>query len=77
MYSGNSKTRKVKNEMYQNNTVIGWFPNFRKNISIQLLIFNIPLLKKKLHSLAAGGLTPRPLVECPAKNESFLTCSLT
>ena len=28
MYSGNSKTGKVKNKLYQNNTVIGLLPNF-------------------------------------------------
>ena len=30
MYSGNSKTGKVKNEMYKSNTVIGWIPSLNK-----------------------------------------------
>ena len=47
MYGGNSKTGKVKNQMYQNITVIGWLPNLKK---IFLCSFS---LKKNLHFLAA------------------------
>ena len=49
MYSGNYKTGKVKNEIYQNSTVIRWLPNF-----FRLLLFlesfsfqNVPLLYSK------------------------------
>ena len=41
MYSGNSKTGKVKNKLYQNNTVIGLLPNFKKKI-IQFFISKRP-----------------------------------
>ena len=49
-------------------------PNF-----LQFFISKRPafFLNKKKHFLAVGGQTPPPLVECPAKNASFFTCSLT
>jgi len=40
------KLRKVKNEMNQNNTVIGWLPNFKKIFFIQFFISKRPAYLK-------------------------------
>ena len=57
MYSGNSKTRKVKkNEMNQNNMVIGWLPNFEK---IFLYSSNRPSLYTKREQVLNSSENPQ------------------
>ena len=40
----NLENWKVKNLMYQNNTVIGWLPNFKKYVNTFFLFHNVPIL---------------------------------
>ena len=43
MYSGNAKPEKVKNLMYQNNTVIGWLPNYKIYLYTVFHFKSVPL----------------------------------
>ena len=73
MYSGNSKSGKMKNQMYQNNTVIGWLPSLKKHFYI-VFYFKTPRFfkkaLKKVALLSCQGSDP-PLAKFPAKNASF------
>ena len=70
VYSGNSKAGKVK--MNQNNTVIGWLPNFK---SLFYTVFHFEtsrFFKKNSKKIAYPPPAPPPYIaECPAKNAIF------